>query len=88
MSIAAVSMENCENIRIGKMEVDGFEVGLDAKNTRELSIGKITTNNCNAAINLEDCWDSDIKDINIKCHSRKFSYTTLSSSIMASKNIK
>lgn len=88
MSIAAVSIENSENIRIGKIQTDGSHTILEAKNTNKLSVQEVVGKNCSTLINLEECWDSDIKNINIKRNPRKFIYTTLSSAIMASKNIK
>lgn len=88
MDTVGVSIEHCKDVNIGKIVAHGTDTVLEVKSTNKLSVQGINANNCGTAINLEECWDSDIKNINIKSHSRKFSYTTLASSIMTAKNIK
>lgn len=79
---AGIRIEGAEIVHITGMKIDGWDIGLNVQNVNKLIVEKGVTNYCDIGIKLENCCDSDIRDVCISNRSYQFSYTTLTLSIM------
>lgn len=68
------------------LDAVGIEAGVEALKSSNLTIESLKISDCATALSLEDCWNSDVKNINITNQSSAFKLANLSVAMMRAYN--
>jgi hypothetical protein len=67
----AIHIENCIDIVIENFTAINCTTAVHAENTRLLRINGLNTKECTKGVVLNNCWDSDLKNLNIENNKNK-----------------
>ena len=61
----AIKVTNCGTVKMSNIKVRNFDTAFICENSSSLQINDFQTENCNKSIVLNECWDSDLKNLNL-----------------------
>lgn len=63
---AGIKITNCRNIFISNFTSLNRDIAIEANNSHLVQVDGLNASECSKGIVLNNCWDSDLKNLNIK----------------------
>lgn len=63
---AGIQLTNCKNVFISNCTALHCDIAIEANNSHSVQVDGLNASECSKGIVLNNCWDSDLKNLNIK----------------------